>query len=63
MDKRFQDIHYKNEKSTDNEIVIREVNIMIICFEENTIHIRYRDCFNTKTLVLPKLKGYQLIID
>ena len=71
MDKKYQDIHYINNKSRKNVFVRREVVIRNISFKESYIEIDYIEitpttlCYGaiTKTIIIPKLQGYSLIID
>ena len=71
MDKKYQDIHYINNKSRKNVFVRREVEIRNISFKESYIEIDFIDMSPTtllygaitKTIIIPKLQGHSLIID
>lgn len=60
MDKEFQDIHYKTRYE---EFVSRCVEVKQIRFLEFVIEIDYEIAGKTKTMVLPKLHAFQLVID
>lgn len=71
MDKKYQDIHYIENKSRKNVFVLREIQIRNISFKDSYIEIDYIKITPTtlsygaiiKTIIIPKLKGYSLIID
>ena len=71
MDKKYQDIHYINNKSRKNVFVRREVEIRNISFKESYIEIDFIEITPTtllygaitKTIIIPKLQGHSLIID
>ena len=71
MDKKYQDIHFINNKSRKNVFVCREVEIRNISFKESYIEIDFIEITPTtllygaitKTIIIPKLKGHSLIID
>ena len=71
MDKKYQDIHYINNKSRKNVFVHREVEIRNISFKESYIEIDFIEITPTtllygaiiKTIIIPKLQGHSLIID
>ena len=71
MDKKYQDIHYINNKSRKNVFVRREVEIRNISFKESYIEIDFIETTPTtllygaitKTIIIPKLQGHSLIID
>ena len=71
MDKKYQDIHYIENKSRKNVVVYRKIKIRDIRFTENYIEIDFFDLTPTqlhygafiKTIIIPKLEGYSLIID
>ena len=71
MDKKYQDIHYINNKSRKNVFVRREVVIRNIRFKESYIEIAFIEITPTtlsygaiiKTIIIPKLQGHSLIID
>lgn len=60
MDKKVQDIHYKTRYE---EYVSRCVEVKQIRFYETDIEIDYEITGKMLTMVLPKLCGFQLIID
>ena len=70
MDKEYQDIHYINNKSRKNVFVLREIEIRNMSFKDSYIEI-YIEITPTrlsygsiiKTIIIPKLQGYSLIID
>lgn len=70
MDKKYQDIHFINNKSRENVFVLREVEIRHISFKDSYIEI-YIEITPTipsygsiiKTIIIPKLQGHSLIID
>ena len=70
MDKKYQDIHYINN-SRKNVFVRREIEIRNISFKESYIEIDFIEITPTtqlygaitKTIIIPKLQGYSLIID
>lgn len=70
MDKKYQDIHYKNNKSNEDVFVLREVEIRNMSFKDSYIEI-YIEITPTrlaygsiiKTIIIPKLQGHSLIID
>lgn len=70
MDKKYQDIHFINNKSKENVFVLREVEIRYMSFKDNYIEI-YIEITPTKlsygsiikTIIIPKLEGHSLIID
>ena len=71
MDKKYQDIHYIENKSRKNVFVLREIQIRNISFKESYIEIEYIEITPTtllygafiKTIIIPKLQGHALIID
>ena len=71
MDKKYQDIHYIENKSRKNVFVCREVEIRNISFKESYIEIDFIERTPTtllygtiiKTIIIPKLQGHSLIID
>lgn len=71
MDKKYQDIHYKNNKSEKDVFVLREIVIRNMCFKDSYIEIDYIEITPTtlsygaiiKTIIIPKLQGHSLIID
>ena len=71
MDKKYQDIHYINNKSRKNVFVLREIEIHKISFKESYIEIDFIKITPTtllygaiiKTIIIPKLQGHSLIID
>ena len=71
MDKKYQDIHYIENKSRKNVFVCREVEIRNISFKESYIEIDFIERTPTtllygtiiKTIIIPKLLGHSLIID
>lgn len=72
MDKKYQDIHYINNKSKENIFVRRKVEIRNISFKESYIEIDFIEEINPttllygafiKTIIIPKLQGHSLIID
>ena len=71
MDKKYQDIHYRDNKSNKDVIVFRKIKIRDIRFTENCIEIDFFDMSPTsllygafiKTIIIPKLQEHSLIID
>ena len=71
MDKKYQDIHYIENKSRKNVFVLREIQIQNISFKDTYIEIDYIKITPTtlsygaiiKTIIIPKLEGHLLIID
>ena len=71
MDKKYQDIHYKNNKSGKDVFVLREIQIRNMSFKDSYIEINFIEITPTtlsygaivKTIIIPKLEGYSLIID
>ena len=71
MDKKYQDIHYRHNKSNQDVIVFRKIKIHDIRFTENCIEIDFFDMSPSslrygafiKTIIIPKLQGHSLIID
>ena len=71
MDKKYQDIHFINNKSRKNVFVRREIEIRNISFKDSYIEIEYFEITPTtisygaiiKTIIIPKLQGHSLIID
>lgn len=71
MDKKYQDIHFINNKSRENVFVLREVEIQYMIFKDSYIEINYIKTNPTtlaygpfiKTIIIPKLQGHSLIID
>lgn len=71
MDKKYQDIYYKNNKSGEYVFVLREIVIRNMSFKDTYIEIHYIEITPTtlsygaiiKTIIIPKLQGYSLIID
>ena len=70
MDKKYQDIHYKNNESGKDVFVLREIEIRFMSFKDSYIEI-YIEITPTrlsygsiiKTIIIPKLQGHSLIID
>ena len=71
MDKKYQDIHFINNKSRKNIFVLREIEIHKISFKESYIEIDYIEITPIslvygaiiKTIIIPKIQGHSLIID
>lgn len=71
MDKKYQDMHYRDNKSNKDVIVYRKIKIRDIRFTENYIEIDFFDLLPSslrygaflKTIIIPKLQGHALIID
>lgn len=71
MDKKYQDIHYIENKSRKNVFVLREIQIRNMSFKDSYIEIDYIEITPTtlsygaiiKTIIIPKLQGHSLIID
>ena len=71
MDKKYQDIHFINNKSRKNIFVLREIEIRNMSFKDGYIEIDYLEITPTtlsygsiiKTIIIPKLQGHSLIID
>ena len=71
MDKKYQDIHYIENKSRKNVFVLREIQIRNISFKDSYIEIDFIEITPTtlsygaiiKTIIIPKLQGHALIID
>ena len=71
MDKKYQDIHYIENKSRKNVFVLREIQIRNISFKDSYIKIDFLELSPTsllygafiKTIIIPKLQGHSLIID
>lgn len=71
MDKKYQDIHYIENKSRKNVFVLREIQIRNISFKDTYIEIDFIEITPTtlsygaiiKTIIIPKLQGHSLIID
>ena len=71
MDKKYQDIHYIENKSRKNVFVLREIQIRNISFKDSYIEIDFIEITPTtlsygaiiKTIIIPKLQGHSLIID
>ena len=71
MDKKYQDIHYIENKSRKNVFVLREIQIRNISFKDTYIEIDFIEITPTtlsygaiiKTIIIPKLQGHALIID
>ena len=71
MDKKYQDIHYRNNKSNQDVVVFRKIKIRDISFKDSYIEIDYLEITPTsllygsviKTIIIPKLQGHSLIID
>lgn len=71
MDKKYQDIHYIENKSRKNVFVLREIQIRNISFKESYIEIDFIEITPItlvygafiKTIIIPKLQGHSLIID
>lgn len=71
MDKKYQDIHFINNKSRKNVFVLREIVIHNMSFKDSYIEIDYfeRTTITSsygaiiKTIIIPKLQGHSLIID
>ena len=71
MDKKYQDLHYKHNKSNKDVVVFRKIKIRDIRFKENYIEIDFLDLSPQsslygafiKTIIIPKLQEHSLIID
>lgn len=71
MDKKYQDIHYIENKSRKNVFVLREIQIRNMSFKDSYIEIDFIEitpttlCYGAiiKTIIIPKLQGHSLIID
>lgn len=71
MDKKYQDIHYRNNKSDKDLFVYRQIEIHKISFKESYIEIDFIEITPItlvygsviKTIIIPKLQGHSLIID
>ena len=71
MNKKYQDIHYRNNKSNQDVVVYRQIEIHNISFKESYIEIEFIEitpttlCYGAiiKTIIIPKLQGHSLIID
>ena len=71
MDKKYQDIHYRNNKSNKDLFVYRQIEIRNISFKDTYIEIDFIEITPTtlsygaiiKTIIIPKLQGHALIID
>lgn len=64
MDKKYQDVHLYNGISRGDEFVLRKCMITCISFTENVMLIHMKDDVEREQImILPKLKGYKLIID
>lgn len=71
MDKKYQDIHYIENKSRKNVFVLREIQIRNISFKDSYIEIDYIEITPItlsygaiiKTIIIPKLQGHSLVID
>lgn len=71
MDKKYQDIHFINNKSRKNVFVLREIEVRNISFKDSYIEIDYFERTTitssygsiVKTIIIPKLQGHSLIID
>ena len=71
MDKKYQDIHYIENKSRKNIFVLREIQIRNMSFKDSYIEIDFIEITPTtlsygsviKTIIIPKLQGHSLIID
>ena len=71
MDKKYQDIHYRNNKSNKDLFVYRQIEIHKISFKESYIEIDFIEITPItlvygsviKTIIIPKLQGHSLIID
>lgn len=71
MDKKYQDIHYIENKSRKNVFVLREIQIRNMSFKDSYIEIDFIEITPTtlsygaiiKTIIIPKLQGHSLIID
>lgn len=71
MDKKYQDIHYIDNKSRKNVFVLREIQIRNMSFKDSYIEIDFIEITPTtlsygaiiKTIIIPKLQGHSLIID
>ena len=71
MDKKYQDIHYRCNKSNKDIVVYRQLDIHKISFKESYIEIDFIEITPIsavygsfiKTIIIPKLQGYSLIID
>ena len=71
MDKKYQDIHYRDNKSNKDVFVRREIVIRNMSFKDSYIEIDFIEITPTtlsygaiiKTIIIPKLQGHSLIID
>ena len=71
MDKKYQDIHYRHNKSNKDVFAYRQVEIHKISFKESYIEIDFIEITPIslvygaviKTIIIPKIQGYSLIID
>lgn len=64
MDKTYQDIHLQDSHDKDF-YVRRAVQILSMVFTSDMIEIQVLDSINsnTKTICLPKMAGFKLVID
>lgn len=72
MTKQHQDIHYRHYRSGEDVIVYRQITIQNIKFKENSIEMTFTDYEIypisptsplIKTIIIPILTGYSLIIN
>ena len=64
MDKQYQDIRFEHAKGEEGFICIRCITIINIHFHPAIIEIIYTDFTGKeRTLILPKLPYYKLVID
>lgn len=71
MDKKYQDIHYRDNKSNKDVFVRREIVIRNMSFKDSYIEIDFIEITPTtlsygaivKTIIIPILQGHSLIID
>lgn len=70
MDKKYQDIHYRDNKSNKDVFVRRVIQIRNMSFKDSYIEIDFIEITPTlsygsfvKTIIIPKLQGHSLIID
>ena len=71
MDNEYQDIHYKKNKCSKDLFVRRHIEIRNMSFKDGYIEIDFIEInpitlaygSTNKTIIIPKLEGYSLIID
>ena len=66
MDKKYQDIHYRDNKSNKDLCVYRQIEIYKISFKESYIEVDFIEINPItviKTIIIPKIQGHSLIID